>query len=158
MSTIGEYLLDADIEEMRQAKKRAKPAKHCGNPECATSTGICGATTHGRGDLCHNGYWSRPCYICARHYEDKPDEDWPYSQVHVTHCCVVHGCKYSESTCPVVNQQERQTGGCESCSDDTILDPKHRDFDIEFMGDGQMRAEIVRLRDLVEQARQSVRV
>ncbi len=43
--------------------------KYCGNRNCSTSTGICGAQTHGYGEWDDNGYNSHPCFICARHYE-----------------------------------------------------------------------------------------
>ena len=35
---------------------------------CSISTGICGATTFGSGDLCNYGYWSKPCRSCAQRY------------------------------------------------------------------------------------------
>lgn len=35
--------------------------------------------------------------------------------VHLTHCCVVHGCKYGDKDCPVEEGTHQQTGPCESC-------------------------------------------
>lgn len=42
--------------------------------------------------------------------------------VHATHCCVLHGCKYSDDDCPVVNQIVKQEYACEDCSDDIRFD------------------------------------
>ncbi len=45
-----------------------------------------------------------------------------YIGVHVTHCCVDHGCKYAEEDCPVVSgqykQKYRSPWWCEDCSDE----------------------------------------
>ena len=38
--------------------------------------------------------------------------------VHTSHCCVVHGCKYGEKECPVVQKQAKQEYLCEYCSED----------------------------------------
>jgi hypothetical protein len=35
--------------------------------------------------------------------------------VHVTHCCIVHGCKYGDEDCPVVNATHKQEYLCETC-------------------------------------------
>ena len=35
--------------------------------------------------------------------------------VHRTHCCILHGCKYGDSDCPVVNAQVKQDYTCEDC-------------------------------------------
>ena len=37
--------------------------------------------------------------------------------VHSTHCCVIHGCKYGDDNCPVVNRIEIQEYPCESCNE-----------------------------------------
>lgn len=37
--------------------------------------------------------------------------------VHASHCCVMHGCKYGEKDCPVVNDVVEQKYVCETCSD-----------------------------------------
>ena len=54
-------------------RRKTKP---CGNPECSTSTGICGTLTHGWGELSDMGYWEFPCEVCERHYfaEDRKIE------------------------------------------------------------------------------------
>ena len=53
----------------------------CGNPQCAVSSGIHEGLTFGSGDLCFNGFWSKPCAICARDYERRHPEEapcWPF--------------------------------------------------------------------------------
>jgi len=40
--------------------------------------------------------------------------------VHRTHCCVLHGCKYSDDDCPVVSGEIKQDYTCESCDMDGI--------------------------------------
>lgn len=58
--------------------------KFCGIRRCSTSTGICGSTTHGYGEFDPLGYNSHPCFICARHYEEKSEDgtvknpQWPF--------------------------------------------------------------------------------
>lgn len=39
---------------------------------------------------------------------------------HVTHCCVIHGCKYGNPDCPVVLGDEDQEFLCEECDTDGI--------------------------------------
>ena len=36
-------------------------------------------------------------------------------RVHRTHCCIIHGCKYGELDCPVVNEEVEQAYPCEDC-------------------------------------------
>ena len=40
--------------------------------------------------------------------------------VHRTHCCILHGCKYGDEDCPVVNGEIKQDYICESCGMDGI--------------------------------------
>jgi len=40
--------------------------------------------------------------------------------VHRTHCCVLHGCKYGDKDCPVVNGEIKQDYTCELCDMDGI--------------------------------------
>ena len=35
--------------------------------------------------------------------------------VHCAHCCVDHGCKYNEDSCPVVSGESIQNNPCEDC-------------------------------------------
>ena len=43
--------------------------------------------------------------------------------VHQTHCCVLHGCKYGEPSCPVVIGILQQEYRCEFCGDDWMDEP-----------------------------------
>ena len=51
----------------------------CGNPDCSTSTGICGRLTFGSGELDEHGYFDNGCEMCAREWKKKhPDAAvWP---------------------------------------------------------------------------------
>ena len=40
------------------------------------------------------------------------------TNVHITHCCKWHGCKYGDPDCPVVLELARQEYICEECNDD----------------------------------------
>jgi hypothetical protein len=42
----------------------------------------------------------------------KEPEGWG---VHRTHCCILHGCKYSDDDCPVANKKTTQAYPCEQC-------------------------------------------
>ena len=51
--------------------------------ECFVSTGICDSLTFGSGKLDHNGYWEKPCEVCARAHEIRCPEDgpcWPFTE------------------------------------------------------------------------------
>lgn len=39
---------------------------------------------------------------------------------HTEHCCLLHGCKYRDETCPVGLQLIPQSHVCQECSDDDI--------------------------------------
>lgn len=39
---------------------------------------------------------------------------------HIGHCCIIHGCKYGDEDCPVVNGETVQQYTCEYCVDDDI--------------------------------------
>jgi len=47
---------------------------------------------------------------------------------HITHCCVVHGCKYGDDDCPVANGKMQQTYPCESCNHKTPSMYQHRRY------------------------------
>ena len=70
---------------------------------------------------------------------------------HETHCCVLHGCKYRDDDCPVVNRRTRQQFCCESCHDeclDSIPDPDWLDYDVLLQrNEILLRKEIIRLRN-----------
>jgi len=36
---------------------------------------------------------------------------------HATHCCIIHGCKYGESDCPVAAGIEPQKHPCRTCGE-----------------------------------------
>lgn len=38
--------------------------------------------------------------------------------VHIHHCCVIHGCKYGDPSCPVVLKKKDQAYTCEDCEFD----------------------------------------
>jgi len=38
-------------------------------------------------------------------------------QVHASHCCIHHGCKYADADCPVVKGTIAQKYRCEECQD-----------------------------------------
>ena len=40
--------------------------------------------------------------------------------VHATHCCTLHGCKYGDEDCPVLQQRVRQEYPCKECMNDDI--------------------------------------
>jgi hypothetical protein len=41
--------------------------------------------------------------------------------VHETHCCIMHGCKYSiNDDCPVVLDKIKQAYICEQCNDEFL--------------------------------------
>lgn len=48
------------------------------------------------------------------------DRNDPLVGVHVTHCCVYHGCKYGDADCPVELRLAKQENTCEYCEDDDI--------------------------------------
>jgi len=41
--------------------------------------------------------------------------------VHETHCCIIHGCKYGDSDCPVSLGEAPQVFPCEDCDTDLII-------------------------------------
>lgn len=41
-------------------------------------------------------------------------------EVHQGHCCVLHGCKYGDEDCPVVNGKVNQLYLCEGCMEETV--------------------------------------
>lgn len=41
-----------------------------------------------------------------------------HDEVHQQHCCKIHGCKYNEPGCPVINEIVVQAWPCEECEVD----------------------------------------
>jgi hypothetical protein len=55
----------------------------CGNPHCSVSSHPFDGLTFGSGRLDDNGFWSKPCGICARDHERRHPEDgacWPFNK------------------------------------------------------------------------------
>ena len=38
------------------------------------------------------------------------------ARVHMTHCCIKHGCKYGDEECPIVLGLIKQLYQCEECN------------------------------------------
>jgi hypothetical protein len=49
-----------------------------------------------------------------------PAEEDDHVGVHRTHCCLLHGCKYSDPSCPVENGEVCQDHICETCEHEHI--------------------------------------
>ena len=52
---------------------------------------------------------------------------------HTEHCCIVHGCKYLDKNCTVVNKRQPQSGLCEYCQMEGI-DPTKSDPETSIYG------------------------
>jgi hypothetical protein len=49
--------------------------------------------------------------------------------VHVTHCCVLHGCKYGQPVkCPVCSGEHKQKYLCEDCSPSALMSDESRQW------------------------------
>lgn len=46
------------------------------------------------------------------------------SDVHTSHCCILHGCKYGDEDCTVTSKIREQQYPCESCTSDGIYSLK----------------------------------
>lgn len=69
--------------------------------------------------------------------------------VHQTHCCVLHGCKYCDDDCPVVNRTIKQAYPCEDCHG-FMPDPDHPDYAILSVYDSvELMNEILKLRNTI---------
>ncbi len=51
--------------------------------------------------------------------KEVPETPESERNVHTEHCCIVHGCKYSDDDCPVETKKQRQSYMCEACSWDS---------------------------------------
>lgn len=40
--------------------------------------------------------------------------------MYITHCCIIHGCKYGDDDCPVVTKKVKQEYTCEGCNESGI--------------------------------------
>lgn len=69
--------------------------------------------------------------------------------VHTEHCCVLHGCKYSDDDCTVVTRNKMQSFTCERCKMELIKeipDPDDSNFDLLRMTEYGLREECIKLR------------
>lgn len=66
-----------DVEESNYYASVLIKKKDMDHTQCGISAGIHGGITVGQGKLDHNGYWEKPCYICARKLEKEHPEDYP---------------------------------------------------------------------------------
>jgi hypothetical protein len=41
-------------------------------------------------------------------------------EIHASHCCLEHGCKYGDNNCPVVTGEIKQKYECEECKIDKL--------------------------------------
>lgn len=62
--------------------------------------------------------------------------------VHVTHCCLMHGCKYGDVDCPVVIKTHRQRYSCEICENQEITLGKHTADDSVNQSNSRGHAEV----------------
>lgn len=44
------------------------------------------------------------------------------ARTHATHCCLRHGCKYGDDTCPVEKGTVTQEYACHFCPDQALVD------------------------------------
>lgn len=68
---------------MSNGKKVKMEQQLCSsNHRCSCSISIADQVTFGSVVLDENGYWEKPCIVCARRYKSKhPDEDvWPMEE------------------------------------------------------------------------------
>jgi hypothetical protein len=86
---VAELLARPDFESMTEAIEDVlgirgqfyKPK--CGDVMCQISTGVHEGYTFGSGGLDFNGYWEKPCGICARDFEEKNPKAgpcWPFKE------------------------------------------------------------------------------
>lgn len=74
--------------------------------------------------------------------------------VHRTHCCVFHGCKYGDKDCPVETRLVKQAYCCERCEDDgfesvdDVPTPDSPNYDLYAMSNNDLIKECIRLREL----------
>lgn len=81
---IDEIDLTIDVlkEKRRLLFKQLYQMGKCEDPECGVSTGIHEGPTFGKGDLGPNGYWEKPCEVCARNHDEFYPEacSWPFTE------------------------------------------------------------------------------
>ena len=66
-----------------------------------------------------------------------------------THCCVLHGCKYGDSRCPVVKREVKQAYPCMDCTNNKIPNLDDPNYDLRTMSHKELIRECKRLRRLL---------
>jgi hypothetical protein len=67
------------------------------------------------------------------------------SDVHTSHCCAFHGCKYNKSDCTVVTGALRQEHPCEACGWASYVSP-----DAIVWKNGFLSYDLLRVSDIPE--------
>lgn len=62
--------------------------------------------------------------------------------VHISHCCLMHGCKYGDEDCPVVTGEAVQEYTCESCDYAGIKSVTEMARQMKLQKPGQKKIEI----------------
>jgi hypothetical protein len=80
-------------------------------------------------------------------------------RTHITHCCILHGCKYGDVNCVVVTRQEKQAYTCEDCGLEgftTIPDPDSPEWEdqneVLVMDHEDLMQEVLMLRKIIKDA------
>jgi len=68
--------------------------------------------------------------------------------VHTEHCCVIHGCKYGQDDCPVINDIKIQSFPCEDCSEEI-------EYLELYQANKELQAEVQRLKSAIIEHRES---
>jgi len=129
------------ISTIRKENKMAKKGFGCERPECSSSTGVCGSTTFGTGNLDFYGYWEFPCKECENAWKlwekwsDK-DEcelskvtksiDRTENVMEITYATTISAYNIQCRRCNWVTMMVRPTNGkfvCENCGAHTKMGP-----------------------------------
>ena len=89
-----------------------KPGFGCERPECASSTGICGSTTFGTGELDPYGYWRFPCEECEKAWEEHEEKLRSENTLEITgtirstlYDVLCHNCDWTTTAIRPVNSE-----------------------------------------------------
>lgn len=64
---------------------------------------------------------------------------------HVTHCCLRHGCKYSEEECPVETGVNEQEFACPYCTSSSTLETRIKEIEEELEWSRGLEAKGIRI-------------
>jgi hypothetical protein len=64
---------------------------------------------------------------------------------HVTHCCLRHGCKYSEAECPVETKTHEQEFACPYCTSSATLEARIKETEEELEWSRSLEAKGIRI-------------